>query len=153
MPLLPDDVDVNSTIDEIGLRSNLTTNKKIQFTEKTFLFTMLGFTISNSGAPADIEGFVQIIPGTYETDLPINITGIDKPILKYVCINRSFNNGIRACILFSTALDKPPGHEIYKKHRIKFSKRLINLFCLTSHFIWKMMSTNWSFLTEKLHKT
>ena len=34
--LLPDDVKVNITINDIRLRSNLTTNKTIRFTKKSF---------------------------------------------------------------------------------------------------------------------
>ena len=36
------------------------------------------------------------------------------------CINGSGVNGIQEPILFSFALDKPQGHEIYKEPRINF---------------------------------
>ena len=39
-------------------------------------------------------------------------------------------NRIRQPVLFSFALDKPPGHKIYKEPRIKLFKKRINLFCL-----------------------
>ena len=47
--LLPDDVKVNITIDDIRLRAKLTTNRTIRFTRKSFFYTILGFTQSNSG--------------------------------------------------------------------------------------------------------
>ena len=43
------------TIDDIRLRSNLANNKTIRFTKKSFLYTTLGFTQSNSGPICDIE--------------------------------------------------------------------------------------------------
>ena len=56
--LLPDDVKVNITIDDIGLRSNLTTNKNIRFTKRYFFYTILGYVQSHSGPLCDIEGFI-----------------------------------------------------------------------------------------------
>ena len=106
--LPPDEVKVNFTHDDIRLRSNLTTNKSIRFTEKSFLYTILGFTESHSGLLGDIEGFTQLIPGTYNSNKPINITGIDKVHLKCDCIQGSIVNGKREFILYSFALDKPP---------------------------------------------
>ena len=47
--LLLNEVKVNKTIDDIRLRSNLTTNKTISFTEKSSFFPKLGFTQSHSG--------------------------------------------------------------------------------------------------------
>ena len=85
--LLPDEVKVNITIDDTRLKSNLTTNKTIRFTKKSFFFTILGFIQSHSGPLCDIDGFVQLIPGTCKSDKPINITGIDKVHLKCDCIN------------------------------------------------------------------
>ena len=76
--LLPKDVRVNITIDNIRLKSILTTNKTIRFTKRPFFHIILGFTQSRSGFLGAIPGFVQLIPGTYKSDRPINITGIDK---------------------------------------------------------------------------
>ena len=76
--LLPDDVKVNITIDDIGLRSNLTTIKTSRFTKNCFFYTMLGFTQSHSWPLSETEGFVQLIPGAYKSDKLINITGVDK---------------------------------------------------------------------------
>ena len=42
--LLPDDVKVEITIDDIRLGSNLTTNKTITSTKKSFLYPVLGIT-------------------------------------------------------------------------------------------------------------
>ena len=42
--LLPEEVKVNVTTDDIRLKSNLTTNKTIRFTKKSFFFVISGFT-------------------------------------------------------------------------------------------------------------
>ena len=42
----------------------------------------------------------------------MNINGIDKSHLKCDCFNGSFVIGIREHILYTFALDKPPGHKI-----------------------------------------
>ena len=47
--LLPKEVKVKITIDDIGLKSNLTINKTIRFTKKSFSYTKLGFTESHLG--------------------------------------------------------------------------------------------------------
>ena len=126
---LPDEVKVNITIDDIRLRSNLTTNKTISFTKKSFLYTLLGFNQSHPGPLGDIEGFVQLIPGTYKRDKPFNITGNDKIHLKCDCINGSILNGIRDPILYSFALDKSPCHKICNQAREKLFSKKINRFC------------------------
>ena len=43
MSLLPEEVNVNITIVDIRLKSILTANNKIRFTEKSFFCTILGF--------------------------------------------------------------------------------------------------------------
>ena len=73
--ILPDNVKVNVTIDDIRLKSNLKTNQTLIFTEKSFFYTILGFTQSRSYPLDDIDGFYQLIAGSYESDKPINITG------------------------------------------------------------------------------
>ena len=122
--ILPDNVKVNVTIDDIRLKANLKTNQTLIFTEKSFFYSILGFTRSRSYLLDDIDGFYQLIAGSYKSDKPINITGIDKIHLKCDCIQGSIVNGIREPILYSFALSSPPGHKIYKKPRIKnFLKR------------------------------
>ena len=111
MSILPDEVKINTSIDDIRLRSNLTTNKTIRFTKKFFLYTVLGFTQSQSGELGYIEGYVHMIPGSNKSDKRINITGIDKIHLKSDCIIGSIVNGVREPTLYSFALDKPPGHK------------------------------------------
>ena len=76
--LLLDEVKVKAKTDDIGLRSDLTTNKTVWFTQKFFFWTILGFTQPHSGPLGIIEGFVKIIPGSYKSDQSINITGIDE---------------------------------------------------------------------------
>ena len=46
--ILPDNVKVSVTIDDIRLKSNLKTNQTLIFTEKSFFYTILGFTQSCS---------------------------------------------------------------------------------------------------------
>ena len=94
------------------------------FTEKSFFYTILGFTQSRSYPLEDIENYYQLIPGSYKSDRPINITGIDKIHLKCDCIQGSIVNGIREPILYSFALSHPPGHKIYKEPRIKLFKKI-----------------------------
>ena len=65
-----------------------------------------------------------MIAGSYKSDKPINITGIDKVHLKADCIQGSIVNGVREPILYSFALSSPPGHEIIKEPRIKLFKKI-----------------------------
>ena len=99
--ILPDNVKVNITIDDIRLKSNLKTNHTLIFTEKSFFYTFLGFTRSCSYPLDDIDGFYQLIAGTYKGEKPINITGIDKVQLKCDFVQGSIVTGIREPILFS----------------------------------------------------
>ena len=121
--ILPDNVKVNITIDDIRLKSNLKTNQTLIFNEKSFFYTILGFTSSRSYPLDDLDGFYQLIAGSYESDRPINITGIDKIHLKCDCIQGSIVNGIREPILYNFALSSPPGHNIYKEPRVKLFKK------------------------------
>ena len=118
--IIPDDVKIYITIDDIRLKSNLKTNQILLSTEKSFFYTILGFTQFRSYPLDDIEGFYQLIPGFYKSDTPINITGIDKVHLKADCIQGSIINGIREPILYSS----PPGYKIYKEPRIKLFKKV-----------------------------
>ena len=122
--ILPDNVKVTITIDDIRLKSNIKTNQTLIFTEKSFFFTILGFTRSQSYPLDDIEGFYQLIAGSYKGDRPINITGIDKVHLKTDCIQGSIVNGKRKPILYSFALSSPPGHKIYKEPKVKLFKKV-----------------------------
>ena len=122
--ILPDNVKINVTIDDIRLKSNLKINQTLIFTEKSFFYTILGFTQSRSYPLDDIDGFYQLIAGSYKSDKPINITGIDKIHLKCDCIQGSIVNGIREPILYSFVLSSPPGHKIYKEHRVKLFKKI-----------------------------
>ena len=122
--ILPDNVKVNITIDDIRLKSNLKINQFLIFTEKAFFYSILGFTQSRSYPLEDIDGFYQIIAGSYKSDKPINITGIDKIQRKCDCIQGSIVNGIREPILYSFGLSSPPGHKIYKEPRVKLFKKI-----------------------------
>ena len=122
--ILPNNVKVSVTIDDIRLKSNLKTNQSLIFTEKSFFYTISVITRSQSYPLDDIEGFYQLIAGSYKSDKPINITGIDKIHLKCDCIHGSLVNGIREPILYSFALSSPPGHKIYKEPRVKLFKKI-----------------------------
>ena len=122
--ILPNNVKVNITIDDIRLKSNLKTNQTLIFTERSFFYTILGFTQSRSYPLDDTDSHYQIIAGSYRSDKPINITGIDKIHLKCDCIQGSIVNGIREPILYSFALSSPPGHKIYKEPGVKLFKKI-----------------------------
>ena len=120
--ILPDNVKVSVTIDDVRLKSNIKTNQTLIFTIKSFFHTIFGFTQSHEGQLNNIEGFYQISPGSYKGERPVNITGIDKVHLKCDCINGSIVNGVREAILYSFALSSPPGHKIYKETRVELLK-------------------------------
>ena len=122
--IIPNNVKVNITIDDIRLKSNLKINQTLIFTEKSFFSTILGFTQSRSYPLDDIDGFYQLIAGSYKSNKPINITGIDKIHLKCDCIQGSIVKGITESILYSFAMSSPPGHKIYKEPRVKLFKRI-----------------------------
>ena len=122
--ILPDNVKINVTIDERKYKTDLKINQTLIFTNKSFFYTIIGFTQSHQGPLNDIEGFYQILPGSYKSDKPINITGIDKVHLKCDCIDGSIMNGIREPILYSFSLDQPPGHKIYKEPKVKLFKKI-----------------------------
>ena len=122
--ILPDNIKVNVTIDDIRLKSNLKINQTLIITEKPFFYTILGFTQSRSYPLDDIDGFYQLIPGSYKSDKPINITGIDKIHLKCDCIQGSIVNGIREPILYSFGLSSPPGYKMYNEPRVKLFKKI-----------------------------
>ena len=122
--ILPDNLKVNVTIGDIRLKANLKTNQTLIFTEKSFFYTILGFTRSRSYPLDDIDGFYQLIAGSYQSDKPINITGSDKIHLKCNCIQGSIVNGVREPNLFSFALSLPPGQKIYKEPRVKLFKKM-----------------------------
>ena len=123
--ILPDSVKVDVSIDDIRLKSNLKINQTLIFTKKSFFYTILGFNQSHQGPSNDIEGFYQILPGSYISDRPIIITGIDKIHLKCDCIQGSIVNGIREPILYSFALSSRPGHKIHKEPGVKLFKKFI----------------------------
>ena len=121
--ILPDNVKVNVTIDDVRLKSNLKTNQTLIFTEKSLFRTIFGFTRSHFYPLDDIDGFYQLIAGLYKSDRPINITGINKIHLKYDCNNGSIVNGVREPLLYSFPLSSSAGHKIYKEPRVKLFKK------------------------------
>ena len=122
--ILPNNIKIKVTIDERKYKTDLQINQTLIFTNKSFFYTILGFTQSHSYPLDDIEGFYHSIPGSYKSDKPINITGIDKVHLKCDCIDGSVMNGVREPILYSFSLNQPPGHKIYKELKIKLFKKI-----------------------------
>ena len=122
--ILPDNVKISVTIDEKKYKWNLTINQPLIFTNKSFFYTILGFTQSHSDPLDDIDGFFQLIAGSYKSDKPINITGSDEVHLKCNVVDGSILNGVREPILYSFAVDQPPGHKIYKEPKVKLFKRI-----------------------------
>ena len=138
--ILHDNVKVSVTIDDVRLKSNLKINQTLFFTKKSFFYTILGFTRPHSYPLDDVDGFYQMIAGSYKSDRPINITGIDKIHLKCDCIQGSIVNGIREPILYSFALSSPPGHKIYKEHRVKLFKKMNK--SVLSHITFYLVDDN-----------
>ena len=133
--LLPDEVKIKITFDDIRLRSPLTTNKEIRFTDKSPFHTFLGSAQSHLGVLGDIKGFIQLIPCTCKCDTPIDNSHLDKVALKCDCFNGSFVDGVRQTILYYFTLNSAPGHKIYNQPRIKLYKGEIILLCLLKHFL------------------
>ena len=121
--ILPDNVKINIAIDDIRLKSNLKINQTLIFTERSFFYTILGFTQSRSYPLDDIDGFYQLIAGSYKSDRPIKITGIDKIHLKCDCIQGSIVNGIREPILYSFACHRHQVIKYTKNQESNFLKR------------------------------
>ena len=122
--LLPNNVIRSITIDDIRLKSNLKINQTLIFTDKSFFYTILGFTQSHSGPLGKIDGYFQLIPGIHKGGKPINITAIDKIHLKCNCIGGSLVNGVREPILYSFAFSSPPGHKIHSQPKVKLFKKI-----------------------------
>ena len=140
--ILRDNVKVGVTIDAVRLKSNLKTNQTLIFTGKSFFYTILDFTRSRYYPLDDIDGFYQLVAGSYKSDKPNNITGIDKIHLKCDCIQGSIVNDIRELILYSFALTSPPGQKIYKEPRIKLFKEVNKSVLSHITFFLKMMIKN-----------
>ena len=94
------------------------TIQTVIFTNKSFFYTLSGFTQSHSYHLDDIDGFYELIAGPYKSDKPINITGFDKVHLECDCIDGSIIIGIRQPILYSFALSSPPGHKLFKEPKV-----------------------------------
>ena len=115
---------VSVTIDGIKLKTNLKIIQTLIFTKKSFFNTILGFTRSRSYPLDVIDGFYQLIAGSYKSDRPINFTGIDEVLSKCDCKNGSIMNGTREPNLYSFALSSPLSRKLYKEPRVKFLKKI-----------------------------
>ena len=98
--------------------------KQLGLLKKSFFFTIQGSTQSLSGPLDDVKRFVQLIPVSYKSNRPNNITSVDKFHLQCDCTNGSIVNGIREPFLLSFVLDTLPRHKTHKEPRIKLYKRI-----------------------------
>ena len=121
--LLPDGVKVDFTIDDIGLGSNLTTNKTISFTKNSFFFTILGFTHSQSGPLRYNEVFVQLIPGTNKSEKLLTLPKMMK-LLKNVIAYVDLFQLVYVNLYCTVLLEKPPGQERHRRTKIKLFKKI-----------------------------
>ena len=71
--LLPNELKLNIKTDDIRLRSNLTTNKRMRFTKKPFFYTILGFTQPHSGPLDDIERLLKYYRAQIRAINPIKL--------------------------------------------------------------------------------
>ena len=115
---------LNVILDQKLLKTNSKINQTLIFKDKSFFFTVLGFTQSHFHPLDDIHGFYQLIAGSYKSERPFITTSVDKVHLKCNCIQGSFVNGVGEPTLYSFALDKPPGHKIYKEPKVKIFKKI-----------------------------
>ena len=126
--ILPHKMEISATIDKTKFKSNSKINQTVIFTNKSFFYTVLGFTESHSYPLDDIDGFYRMIAGCYKSEKPINNTGIDKVHLKCDCIDGRYLNGTKEPTLYSFALDQPLGHKIDKEPNFlkKIIKRILS---------------------------
>ena len=76
--LIPNEVKVKSTIDDIRLNSKLTTNKTKNLARKHFLYTKWSFTQSHLGLLNDPLQRFKRIPRTYERGNPLTFPEVTK---------------------------------------------------------------------------
>ena len=124
--ILPNNVKVSITIDDVRLKSTLKINQTLIFNKTSSFYTILGFVQSISRELGDIDVFIPLIPGLNKSDQPNNFTGSDKIHSKCDCVKGSVVNGAREPILYSFALDDPPGQKRNKELRIKLFKKIDN---------------------------
>ena len=65
-----------------------------------------------------------MIAGTYKSNRPINVTGIDKVHSKCDCINGSVVNGVQRPIIYSFGVSSLTGQKLYKEPRIKLLEKI-----------------------------
>ena len=122
--LIANEVKVIFTKNDIRLRSNLTTKKTMKFIRKSFFYTTFCFNqLYSVFFERSSSRILSKYPGSYKSEKPINITGIDEIHLKYNCNNAILVKGVIEQILLSATSDKPPGYEMYKVPGIKLFKK------------------------------
>ena len=112
---------VNITIDDIRLRSNITTNKTIKFSQKFFFYMILRFTQSHSSLfDNPLNGYIKKLAGTYNSEKPINTTGIDRIHLECDSFN-GYVVSLRCPVLLSINLRL---RKIIKIQELNFFKKI-----------------------------
>ena len=106
--------------------SNLKIDQTLICTKKSSFYRILVIIQSHSGPVGDVDGTIEVIPGTYKREKPNNFTGFDKVHLKSDCFKGSKVKGIRETILTIFALNKPPGHKKNKQSRVKLFYKVKN---------------------------
>ena len=76
--LMPENVEVSITTDDIRLKSKLKTDQFSTITNKSFFYTLLGVTQSLSGPLCDTDRNIQLKPDKNISNRPTNFTAIDK---------------------------------------------------------------------------
>ena len=93
----------------------------LRFHERPFSNTLLKFPAFWDFKPTSaIDAYS---PGVYTSDKSINLSTIDKILLKCDVIDGSVANGVRAPIRFSFIIDRPSGYKLVCEHEtIHFEK-------------------------------
>ena len=93
----------------------------LKFDEKSFRNILLGYTSYWEYKPTN--AFHGDSPGVYTSEKFIKLSTKDKTQSNCEAIGRSLVNGVRETVLYSFALDKPPGYKIFfKPETIRFKK-------------------------------
>ena len=99
------------------------------FDEKSFFYTLLGFTPYWDYKPTN--AISADAPGVYNSDkIILNLNTNNKSNLKCYCIDGSIQDGVSQPILFSFVLDKPSGYKVFCEpetiHYKKINKSVLN---------------------------
>ena len=104
----------------------------LRFNEKSF-FNTLRFTPNWDCKPSNSLHVHS--PGVYTSDKILNLSTIDKTLLKCDCIDGSILDGVGQLILYSSVLNKPAGYKIFSEpETIDYRKVNISVLNTISFF-------------------